>query len=269
MTANEIEPSFTAACCIIGDEILNGKTRESNGYFLSRFLFDMGVTLKRVEVIGDDYEAIAETITRLSSQHDIVFTSGGIGPTHDDISYDAIAKAYSLPLKLDEETCELMKAKSIARQADWKLTEPRKRMALFPHPAKILRVHDDLWVPIVVVNENIHILPGIPRLFEMLVTSFKPYLEEAMAKKQVNGKYYRLEIATKLHEGLLAPFLTAIQESVKEKHIKIGSYPKWIAGPDGEKVVISVIGKDEASVIEVSETITKEVNGWKYVKRLQ
>ncbi|CAO3612305.1 unnamed protein product [Cunninghamella blakesleeana] len=269
MTANEIEPSFTAACCIIGDEILNGKTRESNAYFLSRFLFDMGITLKRVEVIGDDYDAISETITRLSSQHDVVFTSGGIGPTHDDISYDAIAKAYSLPLKLDEVTCELMKEKSIQRYPNWTLTEPRKRMAKFPFPSKILRVNEDLWVPIVVVNDNIHILPGIPKLFESLVTSLKPHLVESMTKKQVNGKYYRLEIATKLGEGDIAPFLTSIQESVKNKHIKIGSYPKWIAGPDGEKVVVSVVGKDEASVNEISQEITKEIKGWKYVKRLQ
>lgn len=162
-----------------------------------------------------------------------------------------------------------MKEKSIQRFPDWTLTEPRKRMALFPHPSKILRVHKDLWVPIVVVNGNIHILPGIPKLFETLVTSLKPHLEEAMTKKQVNGKYYRMEIATKLNEGNIAPFLTSIQESVKNKHIKIGSYPKWIAGPDGEKVVVSVVGKDEASVNEISQVITKEINGWKYVKRLQ
>ncbi|CEG69643.1 Putative 3'-phosphoadenosine 5'-phosphosulfate sulfotransferase [Rhizopus microsporus] len=69
----------TAACCIIGDEILNGKTRDSNAYFLAKYLFDLGIDLRRVETIPDDYGSIAETIKRLSSQHDFVFTSGGIG----------------------------------------------------------------------------------------------------------------------------------------------------------------------------------------------
>ncbi|ORZ18970.1 MoaB/Mog domain-containing protein [Absidia repens] len=263
-----MEPSFTAACCIIGDEILNGKTRESNAHFLSRYLFDMGISLKRVEVIADDYDAIAETITRLSSQHDVVFTSGGIGPTHDDLTYNAIAKAYSLPLKLDEETCESMKAKSINRFPDWTLTEARKRMAIFPHPAKILRVDSDLWVPIVVVNENIHILPGIPRLFESLMHSLRPHLEQAMAKKDITGKYYRIEIATTRPESKIAPCLSKTQALVEDKHIKIGSYPKWATGPDGERVVVSIVGKDEAAVKETAKSISEEIDGWEYIKKV-
>ncbi|KAI8336813.1 MoaB/Mog domain-containing protein [Chlamydoabsidia padenii] len=268
LAPTQVEPSFTAACCIIGDEILNGKTRESNAYFLSHYLFDLGISLKRVEVIADDYDAIAETITRLSSQHDVVFTSGGIGPTHDDISYDAIAKAYSLPLKLDEETCTLMKEKSLTRFPDWTLTDARKRMALFPHPAKILRVDPKLWVPIVVVNDNIHILPGIPRLFEDLMNSLRPQLEEAMAKKQISGKYYRVEIATELQEGKIAPYLSSTQARVEGQHIKIGSYPKWSTGPGGERVIVSIVGKDEAAVKKTAKSIAGEIQGWEYVKKV-
>ncbi|KAI8098805.1 MoaB/Mog domain-containing protein [Halteromyces radiatus] len=267
MTTTKIEPSFTAACCIIGDEILNGKTRESNAYFLSRYLFDMGISLKRVEVIADDYDAIAETVTRLSSQHDVVFTSGGIGPTHDDISYDAIAKAYSLPLQLDNTTCEMMKEMSKDRYPDWTLTEARKRMALFPYPSKILRVDPTLWVPVVVVNDNIHILPGIPRLFEGLIKSLRPYLEDAMAKKQITGKYYRMEIATKMTEGKIASCLSATQALVDEKHIKIGSYPKWSSGPDGERVVVSIVGKDEIAVKETAQSIASVIEGWEYIRK--
>lgn len=191
-----------------------------------------------------------------------------IGPTHDDISYDAIAKAYSLPLKLDEETCTMMKEKSLGRFPDWSLTDARKRMALFPHPAKILRVDPELWVPIVVVNDNIHILPGIPRLFEGLVKSLRPHLEEALAKKQITGKYYRMEIATELPEGKIAPCLTATQEQVEPQHIKIGSYPKWATGPDGERVVVSIVGKDEAAVKATAKSIAAEIQGWEYIRKV-
>ncbi|KAI8339745.1 MoaB/Mog domain-containing protein [Chlamydoabsidia padenii] len=267
MASTSTQTNFTAACCIIGDEILNGKIRESNANFLARYLFDLGISLQRVEIVADDYVAISETVTRLSSQHDIVFTSGGIGPTHDDITYDAIAKAYNLPLKLDQDTCRLMEIKSKDRSPDWTLTDARKRMALFPSPAKILRVDPELWVPIVVVNDNIHILPGIPRLFEGLVKSLQPHLEEALAKKQVSGRYHRMEIASKSPEGTIAPHLTAIQQLVECQHIKIGSYPKSSLGPDGERVVISIVGKDQVAVKDTAKLIAERIDGWEYVKK--
>ncbi|KAI8374581.1 MoaB/Mog domain-containing protein [Radiomyces spectabilis] len=256
-------PGFTAACCIIGDEILNGKTRDSNAFFLAKYLFDLGIDLKRVEVIGDDYDAIAETVQRLSSAHDIVFTSGGIGPTHDDITYDALARAYGLPLKLDEETCDLMKKS--ATSSHWTLTEERKRMAIFPHPAEILRETTDFWVPVVVVNKNVHVLPGIPKLFEGLLASLRPHFESLVeAKNGALTHYYRVQIATSLPEGEIAPYLTTVQARVKESHIKIGSYPKWGDDTDGVRVVVSIVGKDQDRVQSIGKEIAQLVKGWTY-----
>ncbi|KAG0181011.1 hypothetical protein DFQ28_004726 [Apophysomyces sp. BC1034] len=247
------EPTFTAACCIVGDEILNAK-----------YLFELGIDLKRVEIIADDYSAIQETIRRLSTQHDIVFTSGGIGPTHDDITYDALAKAYGLPLKLDDETCRLMEATT--KVPGWKLTDARKRMALFPYPSKILRTPvADLWVPVVVVNNNIHVLPGIPRLFERLLDSLRPHFQQLVeAKNGSNGKYHRVQIATTLHEGKIASCLSSVQDKVKTKHIKIGSYPKWGADAQGVRVVVSIVGRNEEAVRETALEIAKGIEGWEY-----
>ncbi|KAI8637754.1 MoaB/Mog domain-containing protein [Parasitella parasitica] len=251
--------SFSAACCIIGDEILNGKTRDSNANYLAKYLFELGVDLKRIETIPDDYEAIEETIKRLSSQHDLVFTSGGIGPTHDDITYAALAKTFSLPLKLDEETCVRMEQVSKAKFADWSLTEERKRMAIFPEPSEKLRNNDDMWVPVVVVNKNVHVLPGIPRLFESLLDSLKPHFKVLMGEHQ---SYHRVQIATRLQEGEIAPFLTKLQDLCSSKQIKIGSYPNWGQGKDGARVVVSVVGKNEQDVNAVGDQIVEGIDGW-------
>lgn len=217
----------------------------------------MGIDLKRIETIPDDYDAITETIKRLSSQHDVVFTSGGIGPTHDDITYAALAKTYNLPLKLDQETCKRMEEVSKKKFPGWTLTEERKRMALFPEPSEKLRNHDDLWVPVVVVNKNIHVLPGIPRLFETLLDSLKPHFSQL-----VGEKYHRLQIATKLTEGDIAHFLSELQNTCIDKHIKIGSYPNWGEGKDGARVVVSVVGKNEGDVKDISDQIVKGIQGW-------
>ncbi|KAI7901951.1 MoaB/Mog domain-containing protein [Cokeromyces recurvatus] len=254
------QKNFTAACCIIGDEILNGKTRDSNANYLAKYLFELGVELKRIETIPDDYEAIKETIKRLSSQHDLVFTSGGIGPTHDDITYSALAKAYNLSLKLDQETCQRMEQVSKQRFPDWKLTEERKRMALFPEPSEKLRNHNDIWVPVVVVNKNIHVLPGIPRLFEILLESLKPHFRALLGDHP--EAYHRVQVATQLKEGDIAPFLTQLQNQCKERHIKIGSYPNWGEGKDGARVVVSVVGKNVAEVNAIGEELVKGIEGW-------
>jgi molybdenum cofactor synthesis domain-containing protein len=90
---------YTAACLIIGDEVLNGKTKDSNSHYLSKLCFSYGIQLKRIEVIPDDCGDIVKSVKNLVAAHDFVFTSGGIGPTHDDITYKSIAKAFYMPLK--------------------------------------------------------------------------------------------------------------------------------------------------------------------------
>jgi molybdopterin-biosynthesis enzyme MoeA-like protein len=153
-------------------------------------------------------------------------------------------------------------------QPDWTLTDARKRMATFPSPAQIIRADPSLWVPIVVVHENIHILPGIPQLFERLVKSLRPHIEETMAKKNiVSGQYHRREIASSMPEGIIAARLSTIQDQVAAQHVKIGSYPKSGVGPNGERVVVSIVGKDQAAVQDTAQLVANAIDGWTYVKK--
>ncbi|KAG2184175.1 hypothetical protein INT44_009190 [Umbelopsis vinacea] len=253
----------TAACCIIGDEILNGKTRDSNANYLAKMLFDLGVELKRIEVISDDRDEIAETVRNMSNKYDLVFTSGGIGPTLDDITYSSIAHAFGLELKLDDKTCQSMIDISSKRITDWSLTEARKRMVIFPHPAEIVRTREDMWVPIVVVNSNVHILPGIPKLFENLADSLTPRILNLIEKRGLKDtKFYRAQIATSHNEGEIAPYLLDLQG--RASAVKIGSYPKWGTDSNGVRVVVSVIGRDEAQVQKYGDEVQERLSGWKY-----
>ncbi|CAO3668927.1 unnamed protein product [Rhizopus stolonifer] len=151
-----------------------------------------------------------------------------------------------------------MEISSKERIPDWELTEARKRMALFPEPSIKLRSDKTFWVPVVVVNKNIHILPGIPRLFEGLMNSLKPHFQQLVGDQK---RYYRLQVATKLGEGDIAPFLTQVQDKVKD--IKIGSYPKW-GLENGVRVVVSIVGKDHDQVEITSQEIMKGIEGWTY-----
>ncbi|KAG2217415.1 hypothetical protein INT45_013746 [Circinella minor] len=250
--------SLTAAACIIGDEILNGKTQDTNSHFLAQFLFKLGIELKRVEVVNDDMDIIANTIQRLSNEHDIVFTSGGIGITHDDISYAAIAKAYQLELKLDDDTYERVQAMLNKR----KITQRKgyERLAMFPFPAELLRPQQSFLIPVVIVNQNIYILPGIPRLFQLLVESLESHLQQLCFKKlgkQIVG-FSRTDIATQKSEGAIASILSTIQ--ARNENLKIGSYP--LMGNKEISVIVSVVGKNHDAVESVAQEIVKEINGW-------
>jgi len=240
---------------------LNGKTRDSNANYLAKMLFDIGVELKRIEVISDDRDDIAETVRSMSAKYDLVFTSGGIGPTLDDITYSSIAYAFGLELKLDEETCQSMVRIASKRIDDWSLTESRKRMVIFPYPADIIRTGDDMWVPIVVVNGNVHILPGIPRLFESLADSLKPRILDLIEKRGLKGtRFYRAQVATSRNEGEIAPYLLDLQG--RAPAVKIGSYPKWGVDQNGVRVVISVVGRDQEQVKRIGDEVRHKLNGW-------
>jgi molybdopterin-biosynthesis enzyme MoeA-like protein len=173
-----------------------------------------------------------------------------------------LAKAYDLALKLDEETCEKMLKMSKKKFPDWTLTEARKRMAIFPEPCGILRKNDSYWVPVVVVNKNIHVLPGIPRLFEGLLESLKPHFEGLVKEKGSSGHYHRVQIATSLPEGEIADFLSQLQERVEQHDIKIGSYPNWGKDDNDTRVVVSVVGKDQSLVQFTSQEVVHAIQGW-------
>ncbi|CAG8564532.1 3118_t:CDS:2 [Acaulospora morrowiae] len=234
----------TAACLVIGDEILNGKTVDINSGFFVKYCFNLGIDVKGIEVIPDEEEIIIEAVRRLSSKHDFVVTSGGIGTTHDDITYPSIARAYDLPLRYHQPTLDRMR--SMTKGSQLMQYESHKRMALFPDRSLVIFPSETFWVPIVIVNENVHILPGIPPLFRALLSGYGRYLQgrERFVAKYV--KTYRIE-------PQIAPMLASVQKKVESLGIKIGSYPKW----KGRMVVVSLLSKENKR--EIMEELAREV----------
>ncbi|RYP48132.1 hypothetical protein DL768_005929 [Monosporascus sp. mg162] len=261
----------TAACLIIGDEVLGGKT---NSAYMAKWCFSLGINLKRVEVIEDDEEEIIEAVRRMSDRYDFVVTSGGIGPTHDDITYQSIAKAFGLKLKLHEEAYGRMKKLSKPRKSEpdfsWDVESPartaRLRMVELPTDEsrdlskQVLFVRDDLWVPISVVNGNIHILPGVPRLFESLLEGLKPFIVDRLVDPEGNG-INRIIISTPMAESAVAGYLAELAAKVAPYGIKVGSYPRW-----GKKTnSVTLVGRDLAYLESLVPEVVEKINGKRVV----
>ncbi|KAL6862757.1 hypothetical protein ACO1O0_002995 [Amphichorda felina] len=234
----------TAACLIIGDEVLGGKN------------------LKRVEVVQDDESEIIEATRRMSERYDFVVTS------HDDITYQSIANGFSLPLKLHQEAFEKMKRLSKPHPSqpefDWDSDSPalkaKLRMVYLPTDEtrdlskQVIFPYDDLWVPVAVVNGNVHILPGVPRIFEKLLDGLKPWIVPRLADPECKGTD-RILILTPMAESAVAPYLTELAAKVEPRGVKVGSYPRW-----GKKWnTVTLVGRDreylESLVPEVEENV--------------
>lgn len=260
----------TAGCIIIGDEVLGGKTVDTNSAYLAKFCFSLGMQLKRIEVIADDEDEIIEAAQRMSKNYDFVVTSGGIGPTHDDITYQSIAKAFGLELKLHEPTIAKMKkfSRPHKSQPDFSWDKPspaltaKYRMAQLPIDPKlsedeqVIYVKDDLWVPISVVNGNIHILPGVPRLFEALLEGMKPRILPRLRDPEGKGMY-RMLFSTPMAESQVADYLTQLAAKVEPKGIKVGSYPRW----GKNKNVVTLVGLDREYMNTLEAEVAKGVEG--------
>ncbi|KAI9183703.1 hypothetical protein H9P43_004621 [Blastocladiella emersonii ATCC 22665] len=279
----------TASALIIGDEILSGKTKDTNSNFLAKSLFDIGVDMRRIEVVPDVEEEIIEAVRRMSETYDYVFTTGGIGPTHDDITYESIAKAFNDELVLHEETLAMMARISpkmvevtpLAAVADpaaldrksymtvrddptiaggapsvVTTTQPRLRMARLPSQSRSVFT-PGLWVPLCITNGNVHIFPGIPRLFQAMLTGYLPTIA-----KEAGVPLRRRAVGTQLPESNIADALTAIQEQYGPQGIKIGSYPTFGDGNAGrDRVNVTVVGRDLPLVEKVASEIAAAIQG--------
>ncbi|KAL5051944.1 hypothetical protein BDW71DRAFT_169843 [Aspergillus fruticulosus] len=262
----------TAACLIIGDEVLGGKTVDTNSAFFARYCFSLGIQLKRIEVIADDEEEIIEAVRRMSNNYDFVVTSGGIGPTHDDITYSSIARAFNLPLKLHEAAFERMKKLSkphaLIPDFSWDTPSPaltaRLRMVELPYDASLpaesqaIFVADDMWVPIAIVNGNVHILPGVPRLFERLLEHLQPSLLPRLVNPEGKG-IYRYLFSTPLPESAVAPYLTDLAARTAAKGVKVGSYPRW----QKKRNTVTLVGTDKEFLDSLVAEVEENVQGKK------
>lgn len=253
-----------AACLIIGDEILNGKVVDLNSTFFAKFCYHEGIALKSIVTVGDDEDQIVRAINELSSRYDFIVTTGGIGPTHDDITYSSIAKSFGLPCKLDEETKERMQERSNPeKRLDAESLKDYYRMATLPAGDEVKKyyVADDLWVPICAIQNKVYILPGIPQLFERMLTSFLPTLKEIYHMDADKREYVRYFVKTKLSESQISRHLRTYQEEADSHSddIKIGSYPHFGMGFN----TVSILGEktNEDYLKSIRDRVVNELEG--------
>ena len=229
MTA-EVVP--TAAALVIGNEILSGKVQDTNSRDLALLLRRLGVRLEKILVIPDDRAQIAASVSHLSKCHDWVFTSGGVGPTHDDVTIEAVADAFGVRTVTDEVTADLIRAHYGARCTDGHL-----RMALVPEGANLDVTESVRWPTIRM--HNTFVLPGIPEVFRM-----KLAVVEAVVGR--HRPFVSHAVYTNMDEGHLKPLLDAVVARFPD--IDVGSYPTWTDVRFRTKLTFD--GLDERAVLD-------------------
>jgi len=199
----------TAGILVIGNEILSGKIVDVNSPYLCKELRTLGVDVERILTIPDDIDQIAGAVKTMSDAYDHVFTSGGIGPTHDDVTIEAVAQAFGRGL----ERCESIYAR-LGRSDDEPPNESQAKMAMIPAGASLLD-SGDLWFPLVVI-ENVYVFPGVPELFRKKFDSSRERFRGVPFElRRVYVTVYESDIAQDLHD-LLSEF----------PDLLLGSYPK-------------------------------------------
>lgn len=163
--------TLTAGVVVIGDEILSGRTRDTNSGTIAAFLTEIGIDLREVRIVPDDLDLIVEAVNTLRHRYSYVFTTGGIGPTHDDITADAVGAAFGVPVRLDPRAVEILKT-HYARPED--LTEARLRMARIPEGADL--IDNPLTKAPGFRIGNVHVMAGVPKIMETMLLAIAPTL---------------------------------------------------------------------------------------------
>ncbi|HEY2518025.1 MAG TPA: competence/damage-inducible protein A [Polyangiaceae bacterium] len=222
----------TAAVLVIGDEILSGKVEEANVAVLARALRELGVDLERVVVVKDKIEIIAREVKELARAHDWLFTSGGIGPTHDDVTIEAVAQAFGVPVVTNQVMEKMLRDHYKERCTDGHL-----RMALVPSGAALETTEAIRWPT--VRMQNTWVMPGIPEVFRMKM----PVVIERLGERRGRA-FVSLAVYTKMDEGDLKPLLDGVVSRFPD--VMVGSYPKWM--DPSYKTKITFDGRDPSRV---------------------
>lgn len=201
----------TAAVLVIGNEILTGKIQDLNVAFIARELFALGVSLRRVVVCPDEIDTIAHDLDALRSAHDFVFTTGGVGPTHDDVTIAGVAKAFGRPIVRDEAMAAMLRAHYAER-----VSEDHLRMADVPRGAVLLSTPEVPWPTVNL--DNVYVFPGVPELVRLKFPQLRERLRDGdgFVSRAVYTLHDEAEIATLLEQIVAA-----------HPSVAVGSYPQW------------------------------------------
>ena len=238
----------TAAMLVIGDEILSGRTQDSNSNYVARQLATLGIDLKEIRVVGDEEAEIVTALNALRARYDYIFTTGGIGPTHDDITADAVARAFGVGIGYHPEAYAALEA----RYAKGEFNDARKRMARIPDGASLIKNSASV-APGFQIG-NVFVMAGVPMVMRAM-------MEEIVTRLPRGVPVQSVTISAELPEGAIAQGLAEIQKA--QPQTAIGSYPWYRDGRYGAQLVARSRDADaveaaakaiEAMIVELGAT---------------
>lgn len=238
----------TAAMLAIGDEILSGRTKDKNISYVADHLTMIGIQLREVRIVADEEDDIVAAVNALRARYDYVFTSGGIGPTHDDITADSIAKAFNVPIDEDPRAVALMKA----HYDPGKLTPTRLRMARIPEGADL--IENIVSIAPGFMLENVIVMAGVPKIMQVM-------LDEVTPRLKTGKKMLSHTILVHHPEGAVADILRLVDE--KYETVSFGSYPFYREQKFGTNLILRSIDEAQlnAAAEELKQTLA-EKNLW-------
>lgn len=223
MTETPFKDIFSAALIIIGNEILSGRTQDSNTPWIAERMTERGIVLGEVRIISDEEEQIIHAVNELRRRYDYVFTTGGIGPTHDDITAASVAKAFGLPLVRNDVAHNMLEQHYGAEE----LTPPRAKMALIPQGATLIP-NPVTAAPGFIIG-NVHVMAGVPRIMQVM-------MEHIMSGIKAGQPILSNSISCTLPESAVAEGLGEL--AIRYPDVQIGSYPHYRGGILGLSLVM-------------------------------
>ena len=240
----------TAGILIIGDEILSGRTKDTNSNWLAKELNLLGIRLEEITVIPDNKSRIIDLVKSFSKKFTYVFTCGGIGPTHDDITTESIAEAFNLKLEKNKEAMKVLQIHY--KNSNIEFNEARQKMAIIPIGAKL--IDNPVSAAPGFIVENVYVFAGVPQIMHSMFGG--------VSNQLIGGKYiFSKTITCNLGEGKIAKSLKYIED--KYKNLKIGSYPYFRPESFGTSIVLRC--EKEEIIDKASEELIRSIeeNGGK------
>ena len=232
------EKAVTACLIIIGNEILSGRTVDANLPYLAKALGEIGIRLAEARVVPDGEDEIVDAVNTCRGKHDYVFTTGGIGPTHDDITAAAIAKAFDLPFGRNKEAEALL----LAYYPPERVNEARMSMADIPEGAQL--IDNPVSIAPGFRIENVHVLAGVPKIMQVM-------LDNILSTLKGGAVVLSRSITVFMPEGEIAVYLTKLQD--EHPHVDIGSYPFFGSAGPGSTIVFR--GTDQDQIDQAAQAL--------------
>lgn len=233
---NEPKSVYTAALLVIGNEILSGRTEDKNVNWIAKKLVEKGITFSEVRIVPDIAERIVAAVRELSARYDYLFTTGGIGPTHDDITAGCVSQAFAVPIEENAEARAMLEAHYGGAEH---LNPPRLKMAQIPRGAKL--VPNPVSGAPGFVIENVHVMAGVPKIMQAMLDYVLPELAGGAV-------VHSRTITSRLTESRVAQGLGEIQE--RWPSVEIGSYPHFQAGNFGVSLVLRSVDQEALATVE-------------------